>query len=149
MLLKNICTTDVVVCGRQTTLQQVTRLLRGRHTGDVVVVDDPDGERNPAGLITDRDIVVKVLGAGLDPRQITAGEIMRTPLVVADEAEDSRQAIARMREHGVRRLPVIDAGGRLVGIVTLDDLLRLIVADARALLDIIAKEQDVEQRAVR
>lgn len=149
MLLKDICTTDVVACDRHTTLQQVARLLRGTHTGDVVVVDDPDGERVPAGLITDRDIVVKVLGAGLDPRKITAGEIMRTPVVVARDTEDSSKVIARMREHGVRRLPVTGSRGRLVGIITLDDLLRLLVADASALLEIIAKEQDVEHRGVR
>lgn len=149
MLLKNICTTEVVSCGRQTTLSEVARLLRGRHTGDVVVVDDPRGERVPAGLITDRDIVVKVLGADLDPRRITAGQIMRTPLVTAAETEDSSEAIARMRTHGVRRLPVTGAGGQLVGIVTLDDLLRLIVADAGTLLGIVTKEQDVEHRTVR
>jgi CBS domain-containing protein len=149
MLLKDICTTDVVYCGRQTTLAQVARLLRARHTGDVVVVDDPDGERVPVGLITDRDIVVKVIGADLDPRQVTAGQLMRTPLVTAADSEDSSQAIARMRAHGVRRLPVTGSAGRLVGIVTLDDLLRLIVADAGTLLDIVSKEQDVEHRNVR
>lgn len=149
MLLKDICTTDVVSCGRKTTLQEVSRLLRGKHTGDVVVVDDPAGERIPAGLITDRDIVVKVLAAELNPRNVTAGEIMRTPLIAADEMEDSTHAIERMRSHGVRRLPVTGAGGRLVGIVTLDDLLRSIMKDVDKLLDIIAKEQDVEHRTVR
>jgi CBS domain-containing protein len=149
MLLKDICTNDVVCCGREATLLEIAHLLRGRHTGDVVVVDDPDGERIPAGLITDRDIVVKALGAGRDPAQITAGQIMRTPLVTASEMEDSNAALARMRTHGVRRLPLTGSGGGLVGIVTLDDLLRLVVGDANALLSIVSKEQDVERRTVR
>jgi CBS domain-containing protein len=149
MLLKDICTTDVVFCDRQATVPQVARLLRSKHTGDVVVVDDPDGERVPVGLVTDRDIVVRVIGADLDPQQVTAGQLMRTPVVTAADSEDSSQAIARMRAHGVRRLPVTGPGGRLVGIVTLDDLLRLIVADAGSLLGIVAKEQDVEHRNVR
>lgn len=149
MLLKDVCTTDVVCCGRETTLQEVARMLRSKHTGDVIVLDDPEGTRVPAGLITDRDIVVKVLGADLDHRKVTAGQIMRTPLITASETEDSTLAIARMRTHGVRRLPVTGAGDRLVGIVTLDDLLRLIIEDASALLRIIAKEQDVEHRTVR
>lgn len=149
MLLKDICTNDVVCCGRDTTLLEVARLLRGKHTGDVVVVDDPDGECVPAGLVTDRDIVVKVLGAGRDPAKVTAGQIMHTPLVTASENEDSGAAIARMRAHGVRRLPVTGAGGALAGIVTLDDLLRMVVGDASALLAIVAKEQDVEHRALR
>ncbi|HTQ36959.1 MAG TPA: CBS domain-containing protein [Steroidobacteraceae bacterium] len=149
MLLKDLCTTDVAVCGRDTPLLQVAKLLRGRHAGDVVVVDDPDEERIPAGLITDRDIVVKVLAAGLDPCKVTAGRIMRAPLISAGEGEDSSEAVARMRVHGVRRLPITGPGGRLVGIVTLDDLLRLMVADAGALLGIVTKEQDLEHRTVR
>jgi CBS domain-containing protein len=149
MLLKEICTTDVVSCGSEASLLQVAQLLRGRHTGAVVVVDDPDGERIPLGLITDRDIVVKVIAAERDPRTLKAGEIMRQPLIVADETEDSSEALARMRAHGVRRLPVTGTGGQLAGIVALDDLLRLVVADAAALLDIVSKEQDVEHRTLR
>jgi CBS domain-containing protein len=149
MLLKEICTTDVVSCGRDATLLEVARLLRGKHTGDVVVVDDPEGERIPAGLITDRDIVVKVLGAGRNPGEVTAGQLMHTPLITASEDEDSSVAVARMRVHGVRRLPVIGPGGGLAGIVTLDDLLRLVVGDVSALLAIVAKERDVEQRTVK
>jgi CBS domain-containing protein len=149
MLLRDICTVDVVYCGREATVTEAAQLLRRRHTGDVVVVDDPAGERLPAGLITDRDIVVKVLAAGKDPDRVTAGELMSTPLVSASEGEDSSQAIARMRTHGVRRLPVTGARGRLVGIVTLDDLLRALGTDITALLGIVTKEQDREQRAVR
>jgi CBS domain-containing protein len=149
MLLKNLCTTDVAVCSRNTTLAEVSRMLRGGHTGDVVVVDDPDGECLPVGLITDRDIVVKVLGAGQNPHQVKAGEIMRSPLVCAEETEDCSAAVARMQAHGVRRLPITGARGRLVGIVTLDDLLRVAVEEMGALLAIVTKEQDVERRTLR
>jgi CBS domain-containing protein len=149
MLLKEICTTDVVYCDRKATLAEVARLLRGRHTGDVVVVDDPGGERQPVGLLTDRDIVVKALGANLDPATTTAGQLMHTPLISAGEDEDSSEALSRMRMHGVRRLPVTSRGGRLAGIVTLDDLLRLVVADAQTLLDIMDKGRDVERRKLR
>jgi CBS domain-containing protein len=149
MLLKDLCTTDVAVCGRNTTLAEVSKMLRGRHVGDVVVVDDPDGDCIPVGLITDRDIVVKVLGAGQNPHQVKAGEIMRRPLVCAEETEDCGVAVRRMQTHGVRRLPITGTGGRLVGIVTLDDLLRVAVEEMSALLAIVAKEQDVEHRSVR
>lgn len=149
MLLKDVCTTEVVFCGRDASVLEVARIMRRKHIGDVVIVDDPDEERVPVGLVTDRDLVVKVLGADLDPHKTTAGKIMRTPLVTASEAEDSAHAIARMRTHGVRRLPVTGQHGDLVGIVTLDDLLKLIAADTSALLDIVAKEQDHEHRTVR
>lgn len=149
MLLRDFCTTDVAVCSRAATLVEVARMLRGRHTGDVVVVDDSSGECIPAGLITDRDIVVKVLGVDQDPRTITAGEIMRTPLICADESEDANVAMARMHAHGVRRLPVTGVRGTLVGIVTLDDLLRIAVEDMTTILGIVSKERDVELRTLR
>lgn len=149
MLLKDLCTTDVVCCGRDTSISQLAHLLRGRHAGDVVVVDDPDGERVPAGMVTDRDIVLKVLGMGQDPQRVNAGQIMHSPVVTAGEGEDSRVAIARMRAHGVRRLPVTGNGGRLVGIVTLDDLLRMVAADVASLVELVGKEQDVERRTLR
>lgn len=148
MLLKDLCTTEVAVCGRDATMSEIAMLLRRKHAGDVVVVDDV-GKPVPAGLITDRDIVVKVLGAELDPGKITAGQIMRTPLITASEDEDSGEAVARMRAHGVRRLPVTGHDGSLVGIVTLDDLLRLVVSDVGALLGIVTREQDIERRNVR
>ena len=119
--------------------------MRHRHVGDLVVVDDPENEGIPLGIVTDRDIVVEVLGNGLDPAKITVGSLMRTPVVTARESEDTTQVIERMHAHGVRRLPVVAHEGEVVGIVTLNDLLRLLVADANGLLSIMAKGQVNEQ----
>jgi CBS domain-containing protein len=149
MLLKEICTTDVVFCGRDISVLQAAQIMRKKHIGNLVIVDDATEGCNPIGLITDRDIVVKVLGNELDPQLTKVGAVMRTPLVIARETEDTSQAVSRMRANGVRRLPVTGAGGELVGIVTLDDLLKQLAQDANALLDIVAKEQDHEHRAFR
>jgi CBS domain-containing protein len=147
MLLKEFCTTEVVYCTRDTTVFEAAQLMRRKHIGDLVVVDDPDDDFAPVGLITDRDIVVKVIGNELSASQTRVGEIMRTPLVTASESEDSSVAISRMRAHGVRRLPITRGHGKLAGIVTLDDLLRRLRFEVDALLDIVAKEQDQERRA--
>jgi CBS domain-containing protein len=149
MLLKDFCTTDVVFCSRDTTVLEAAQLMRRTHLGDLVVVDDPKDECTPVGLITDRDIVVKVIGNELNLGRTTVGQIMRTPLVTASETEDSSVAISRMRTHGVRRLPVTGREGRLVGIVTLDDLLKRLRSEVDSLIDIVAKEQDQEKRASR
>jgi CBS domain-containing protein len=149
MLLKEICTTDVAFCDRDTTIVQAAALMRSKHTGDLVVVDDAVDECAPVGVITDRDIVIKVLGDELDPRRVTVGQVMRAPIVVARDSEDTSEAVSRMRTHGVRRLPVTSASGRLVGIVTLDDLLKLLVSEADALLEVVGKEQDREHRTCR
>jgi Mg/Co/Ni transporter MgtE len=71
---------------------------------------------------------------------------MRTPIVCARENEDAEEGMTRMRLHGVRRLPVVNADGQLTGIVTMDDLLKLIAADANSLIEIVRKEQDHEHR---
>jgi CBS domain-containing protein len=70
-------------------------------------------------------------------------------VVIANQGEDTSQALERMRTHGVRRLPVINDSGALVGIVTVDDLVKRLAADATALVDVISREQTHEQRARR
>jgi CBS domain-containing protein len=149
VLLNEICVLDVASCGREASILEAARLMRQQHTGTLVVVDDPQGERVPVGIVTDRDIVVEALANELDPAKTTVARIMSARLVIAGGAEDVADALDRMRAHGVRRLPVVDAAGGLTGIVTLDDLLRIHAAQAGALADLVSKEQTHEQRARR
>jgi len=149
MLLKEACTANVVCCGPHTTALQAASLMRHRHVGDLVVVDEPEDEGIPLGIVTDRDIVLEVLGNGLDPAKTTVGSLMRTPVVIAHESEDTAQVIERMQAHGIRRLPVVAREGEVVGIITLNDLLRLFVADASSLLGVLDKGQINEQHSRR
>ena len=149
MLLKDICTLDVASCGRQTSVLEAARLMRQRHTGTLVVVDDPQGDRTPAGVVTDRDIVVQALANELDPARTEVAKIMGTKVVIASTSETVVDGIERMRLHGVRRLPIVDHDGSLAGIVTLDDLLALHAKQASALAEIVSKEQVHEQRTRR
>jgi CBS domain-containing protein len=149
MLLKDVCTPSVVCCGVQISVLEAARLMRHHHVGDVVVVDDPAEERIPLGVVTDRDLVIEVLGNGLDPAKTSLASLIRSPVVIAHESEDTVHVIERMRVHGVRRVPVINQEGSAVGIITLDDLLRLLVADASALLEIMTKAQTHEQHTRR
>lgn len=149
MLLKEFCTTDVAWCTRDTTVLEAAQMMRQKHIGDLIIVDDPNDEFTPVGLITDRDIVVKVIGNELSASQTRVGAVMRTPLVTASDSEDSNVAIARMRHHGVRRLPVTGRDGKLVGIVTLDDLLKKLRSEVDSMLEIITQEQDQERRTPR
>ncbi len=149
MLLKEMCMPDVVYCGPDTRVAEAAQLMRRKHVGDLVVVEDPTGERIPIGVVTDRDLVVEVLAKNLDPATTKLVDIMRTPVVVAAETEDTAQAIERMRTHGVRRIPIVGEGGALAGIVTLDDLLKQFAVDANALLDVVVKGQSHEHRTRR
>jgi CBS domain-containing protein len=147
--MKEICTPDVAWCGRETSALEAARLMRHKHVGDLVVVDDPDGARTPIGVVTDRDLVIEIMAKGVDPSTVTVAELVRTPVVIADETEDVGPVIERMRTHGVRRIPIVDRRGAVAGIVTLDDLLKCVVDEAAKLVGIVAKGRDREQRVRR
>ena len=149
MRIPEICTTEVVCCRPQVSALDAARLMRHKHVGDVVVVSDPEGDRVPVGVVTDRDLTIEVLGNGRDAAQTTLSDVMRSPLVVATESEDASSVLERMRFHGVRRIPVVDARGTLVGIVTLDDLLRALLSDMQTLLASQTKAQRREQSSRR
>ena len=149
MRIPEICTTEVVCCRPQASALDAARLMRHKHVGDVVVVSDPDGDRVPLGVVTDRDLTLEVLGNGRDAAQTTLSDVMRSPVVVATESEDASSVLERMRFHGVRRIPVVDARGTLVGIVTLDDLLRALLSDMQTLLASQTKAQRREQSSRR
>lgn len=149
MYLKDLCTLDVASCARQQTVAEAAQLMRKQHAGDLIVVDSSDGESKPIGIITDRDIVVEVIALGRDPHQITVGEIMSTRLVIAGAEEDVTTALERMRAHGVRRIPVVDARECMLGIITLDDLLQWLARQAGALSEIVTKGQSHEHRSKR
>jgi CBS domain-containing protein len=127
-------------------ITEAARLMREHHAGDLIVVDDLEGERRPAGIITDRDIVIEVLGRGLDPAKTKVGEVMGTRVVIASAAEDSASALERMRAHGIRRIPVVDEQGEVLGIVTLDDMLRVHAEQATLLAGVVEREQQRENR---
>lgn len=149
MQLKNLCTPDVVYCTAEISALHAARLMREHHVGDLVVINNDSDEHVPVGIVTDRDIVVEVLAKDLDPSKVSVRQIMRVPLVIARTSEEAESAMERMRAHGVRRVPVLDDGETLAGILTLDDLLKRLAADAAVLADIIAREQDREHRQRR
>jgi CBS domain-containing protein len=118
--------------------------MRAEHVGSVVVVEERGGERRPLGIVTDRDIVIEAVAAGLDAGTLTAGDVMGQRLVTVNEEDDVLTALARMREHGVRRLPVVDRAGRLAGILTIDNLLEAFSEQLEAAVGVVKAEQTRE-----
>ena len=148
-MLKDLSTPDVVFCAPDRSALHAAQLMRQRHVGDVVVVEDEATDRSPIGIVTDRDIVIEVLARELDPAQVTLRQIMRTPAVIASASEDVLQAVERMKAHGVRRIAVVDEALKLAGVLSLDDLLKRLAADATTLVEVITREQDRERRTRR
>ncbi|CAG9221807.1 CBS domain-containing protein [Burkholderia vietnamiensis] len=126
-----LCTRDVATCTTQATVVDAAAMMRDAHAGDLVVVSEQDGKLVPVGMVTDRDIVLTVVRADAAPGALFVGDVMSAPVALANAADDIWLLAKRMRQHGVRRLPVVGADGELVGVVSLDDMLRA----AAALLD--------------
>jgi CBS domain-containing protein len=146
MLIGDICTREVVQCDRTTSASDVAQLMRHSHVGDVVVVDQPNGKKVAIGIVTDRDLVVQVMAAERDPLTTTAGDIMGPDLVTVGERNTIHETAELMRLKGVRRIPVVDEDGGLLGIVTLDDLLTEIGEELALLGKVFARGQVQEER---
>jgi CBS domain-containing protein len=150
MQIGEICNRKVVVTGRETPVTEAAKLMREHHVGTLVILQDADSaRRTPAGIVTDRDIVVEIVATELDPKTITVGDIMVPELVTAKESEGLLETMEIMRHNGVRRLPVLGNEGQLAGIVSIDDLLEILAEQITGLTGIVAREQARETRSRR
>ena len=147
MPVGEICNREVVVAERTTTIVEAARLMRRYHVGDLVVVDEVQGRRVPVGMVTDRDMVVEVIAREQPFASCTVSAIMSATVVCVPETAGVIETIQLMRSHGVRRVPVVDAGGALVGILAADDLLDLLAEELSALARIAPRGQEREVRA--
>jgi CBS domain-containing protein len=138
-----ICKRQVIVARRSTALNEVAQLMRKNHVGSVVILEEGDA-RVPAGIVTDRDMVVEVVAAGLDPRTVTAGDIMTASPALARKDDDALWALKTMRDRGIRRLPVVDEAGALFGIVSLDDLVEHVGVALGDIVQALGTERSVE-----
>ena len=144
MPVSEICNREVVYALRENSTLEAAKLMRQHHVGDLVVVDDKAGVKVPVGIVTDRDLVVEIMGPELDPNAITVGDIMTPELAVVKEDEGLYESIQYMRAIGVRRLPVVSSNGGLVGILTLDDMLELLAEELSMLAKLVGHEHEKE-----
>jgi CBS domain-containing protein len=144
MTIGAICNREVITVQRDATVLHAAMLMRQYHVGDVVVIEAHQGQCLPVGIVTDRDVVIKLVATELDSNVITVGDIMESKLTIVKECSGVFEAIQTMTAKGIRRLPVVDDGGGLVGIITLDDLLLLLAKELSSLTKLVAREQKNE-----
>ena len=144
----DICKRQVTVAYKHTSLVAAAQLMREDHVGSLVVVDDENGSRQVRGLITDRDIVVAVVATGLDPEALRLEDIMSVGLVTALETDSLLDLSRAMREGGVRRVPVVGARDELMGLVTMDDVFKILAQEMNLLAGAFSTEirHEREQR---
>ncbi|BBA33763.1 CBS domain protein [Methylocaldum marinum] len=146
MSVGQFCNRDTVILRKADAIVEAAKLMREFHVGSAVVVEDSAEGAKPVGIVTDRDLVVEILAAELDPGSVTVGDIMSYELLTAREDDGLWETLQRMRLKGVRRIPVVNPQGVLAGILTSDDLLEILAGELTELVKIIGKEQEREQR---
>ena len=144
-----ICTRSVTEAFRTTTLNGAARLMRENHVGCLVVIEEVKGERVVVGMLTDRDIVTAVVATDLDASVLCVEDVMSTDLVLAREDDSLIDLVRSMRRKGVRRVPVVGAQGELLGLVTLDDVLDVLVPELGLLVSAIHSEEQRERQMRR
>jgi CBS domain-containing protein len=124
--VKDVMTTSVVYLPSETTLADAARTMREQDIGDVVVADG----QTLAGVVTDRDIVLRAVAENRDPDATTVGEIMTRDLVTVRPDDTIQDAALLMRDRAIRRLLVCDDAQGLVGVVSIGDLAERIDPDS-------------------
>lgn len=146
MTAGDICNRHVVVAPKTETVVDAAKRMRMAHVGDIIVVEARQGRHVPIGIVTDRDIVVSLVACDADHlKYLSLDDMMTDDLVTAKEQDSLEAALLRMRERGVRRLPVVDAAGTLVGILTMDDLWRHFTQQQGLLVELMANEEHHER----
>jgi CBS domain-containing protein len=146
MTIGRICSRDPVTVQTGEPLSHVARLMREKHVGAVVAVRQPLDRPVPAGMVTDRDIVRAQLEKAADLNFLCVEEVMsRNPLVL-EEHMTLREGIERLRAREVRRAPVVDRTGALIGVVSTDDIVAALADELSDLARLIANQPRHEGR---
>jgi CBS domain-containing protein/uncharacterized protein (DUF2267 family) len=140
MSLERFQRTRMIVLNRRTTAYQAARAMEDNHIGAVLVSEPP----GLVGIVTDRDLALGVLAGGLDPKTTALGEVMSEEVITCDVGAALDDVVHLMREHGVRRIPLVEGGRRPVGLVTFDDLVVVGSVSLESLRSIVTAQLEVE-----
>jgi CBS domain-containing protein len=136
---------EVQTANRRASVKELAEQMRYEGLGALVVVD---GERRPLGIVTDRDLTLRVVAAGRRAKETSAENVMSQPLVTIEPTDSIEAVIERMRSNGIRRVPVIQ-DQRVVGLVSLDDLVVQLGSEIDALGTAVRNQyRDVRRGAV-
>lgn len=140
-----LCNREIIIAGPEAGVEEAARLMRRQHVGSVVVVAASDAGNKPIGIVTDRDLVLEVLAQDVDPASVSLRDIMTEDPLIVGEDDGVWDVLQQMRQHGVRRCPVVDREGVLVGLITIDDLVDLLAEELGELAKLIRHEQRQER----
>lgn len=135
MPIGKLATQDAVTASKDANLKEIAEQMKSEMVGSVIITEDD----KPVGIVTDRDIAFAA-AEGNDVESTTAEEIMSEDVQTIDSDIEGYEAIEQMSDAEVRRFPVVDENGELVGIVTLDDVVATVGRELEQIADIIEKQ---------
>ena len=137
MTVGPICTRDVDLAELDESAQVAAKRMQACKVGALIVVD---GDSKPVGILTDRDLAIRVVAQGLDPRITLVRDVMTKSPESIDEDTPIEVAISCMRANHCRRLPVVNEQGRLAGIISLDDVVDLLTDELDEIGELLRSE---------
>lgn len=123
MKVGDLCRRGVISVDNSTDVTSAAQRMREQHVGFLIVYQLGDPLRRPIGVLTDRDIVLEVIAAKVDPEELTVDDVMTRDPLIASETDELSEVLQAMRLAGIRRVPVVDTRGALVGVLAIDDAL--------------------------
>lgn len=145
MSVGEFCNREVIVVKQDESVREAVKLMRTHHIGDVVIVAREGDASRPLGILTDRDVVLEILAEDVDIDSVNVGDVMSYELATIDESASLMDAVKLMQSKGVRRLPVVNGQGHLVGILTVDDLVEIVSEELGDVARLISKELRIEE----
>ena len=121
MKCSEVMTENPSCCLPTDTVFDSAQLMKSEDVGSIPIVEDNETKRLE-GMVTDRDLALKVVGGSLDPKNTKIQEVMSTGIVTCGPDDNADEAIELMEEHQVRRIPIVDGDNRLVGIIAQADI---------------------------
>ena len=115
-------TKDLVFSHPTDTVDDVAKLMKKEDIGPVLIVEKGDQGKRLVGIVTDRDLAIKVVGEGRDPKKTKVKDVMTTKVITCRADDDVQNAMKAMAEYQLRRIPVVDSYGMLVGIISQADV---------------------------
>ena len=144
MNIGSVCNRDVIVAWPDCSIQEAVKMMREYNVGDLIIAKSRNTECIPIGILTDRDIVVEVLAEDVPLEAVDIKDIMSSNLMTANENEELFNVIKLMRKKGIRRVPVINDQGVLVGIFAMENMLEIIAESMRDLVTLVHNENTHE-----
>lgn len=146
MRVDNLCNRNVIVVEQEANVLSAAKLMREHHVGSLIIIDSNSNGKKPIGIVSDRDIVIKVLAKEFSLEKTKLNDIMDRDLICVRDSDDTMDTVRIMCMEGIRRVPVIDSAGDLIGLLAMDDVFEMLADELSNLAVLICRQQKHERR---